>query len=54
MVVNSKGRAFTQRVEPKLALVGVELPNESFSVDWEPNEHSFLGFIAISFYFCLL
>ncbi|KAI3474328.1 hypothetical protein Pfo_029151 [Paulownia fortunei] len=42
VVVNSKGRAYTQRVEPKLALIGVELPNEAFSVDWEPNKHSYL------------
>ncbi|KAL0292575.1 UNVERIFIED_CONTAM: hypothetical protein Scaly_2586400, partial [Sesamum calycinum] len=42
LVVNSKGRAYTQRNEPKLALVGVELPNEAFSEDWEPNKHSYL------------
>ncbi|KAK6148696.1 hypothetical protein DH2020_019608 [Rehmannia glutinosa] len=43
LVVNPKGRAYTQRVEPKLALVQVELPNEAFSVDWQPNKHSYLG-----------
>ncbi|KAK6154797.1 hypothetical protein DH2020_009045 [Rehmannia glutinosa] len=42
LVVNPKGRAYTQRVEPKLALVQVELPNEAFSVDWQPNKHSYL------------
>ncbi|KAL3632327.1 hypothetical protein CASFOL_025311 [Castilleja foliolosa] len=42
VVVNSKGRAITQRVEPKLALVQVELPNQAFSAHWEPNQHSFL------------
>ncbi|KAK4420978.1 Molybdenum cofactor sulfurase [Sesamum alatum] len=42
LVVNSKGRAYTQRNEPRLALVGVELPNEAFSEDWEPNKHSYL------------
>ncbi|KAL0321457.1 UNVERIFIED_CONTAM: Mitochondrial amidoxime reducing component 2 [Sesamum radiatum] len=42
LVVNSKGRAYTQRNEPKLALVGVELPNEAFSEDWESNKHSYL------------
>lgn len=43
MVVNSKRRAFTQRGEPKLALVEVELPVEAFSDGWEPDEGSFLG-----------
>ncbi|VFQ78059.1 unnamed protein product [Cuscuta campestris] len=42
MVVNSKGRAITQRVDPKLALVETELPNEALSQGWEPNEHSYL------------
>lgn len=42
LIVNSKGRAYTQRVEPKLALIQVELPNEAFSDCWEPNEHSYL------------
>ncbi|KAL2556189.1 Molybdenum cofactor sulfurase family protein [Forsythia ovata] len=42
LVVNSKGRAYTQRVEPKLALVRVELPNEAFFDDWEPNKKSYL------------
>ncbi|KAA8544705.1 hypothetical protein F0562_019448 [Nyssa sinensis] len=42
LVVNSKGRAYTQRVEPKLALVEVELPNEAFSVGWEPTKSSYL------------
>ncbi|XP_062199849.1 uncharacterized protein LOC133902250 [Phragmites australis] len=34
MVVNSKGRAYTQRVEPRLALVEVEMPPEAFAEDW--------------------
>ncbi|XP_006340076.1 mitochondrial amidoxime-reducing component 1-like isoform X2 [Solanum tuberosum] len=42
IVVNSKGRACTQRVEPSLALIEVELPNEAFSEGWEPNPSSFL------------
>ncbi|KAK9088152.1 hypothetical protein Scep_027234 [Stephania cephalantha] len=41
LVVNSKGRAYTQRVEPKLALVQVELPNEAFEEGWEPKEDSY-------------
>lgn len=45
LVVNSKGRAYTQRVEPKLALVVVELPIEAFSEDWEPNANSYLGML---------
>ena len=41
MVVNAKGRAYTQRVEPKLALVQVELPLEAFAEDWQltPDDH---------------
>ncbi|KAM7530324.1 hypothetical protein LguiB_033734 [Lonicera macranthoides] len=42
LIVNSKGRAYTQRVEPKLALVEVKLPNEAFSEAWEPSNNSFL------------
>ncbi|XP_062193643.1 uncharacterized protein LOC133897087 [Phragmites australis] len=37
VVVNSKGRAYTQRVEPMLALVEVELPPEAFAEDWHPT-----------------
>jgi len=37
LVVNAKGRAYTQRVEPKLALVQVELPPEAFAEDWQPT-----------------
>ncbi|KAL6844956.1 hypothetical protein ACP4OV_025615 [Aristida adscensionis] len=37
MVVNSKGRAYTQRVEPRLALVGVDMPPEAFAEDWHPT-----------------
>ncbi|KAF9620717.1 hypothetical protein IFM89_014017 [Coptis chinensis] len=42
LVVNSKGRAYTQRIEPKLALVQVELPSEAFHEDWEPTSESYL------------
>ncbi|XP_035820686.1 mo-molybdopterin cofactor sulfurase isoform X1 [Zea mays] len=37
VVVNAKGRAYTQRVEPKLALVQVELPPEAFAENWQPT-----------------
>ncbi|CAN6205049.1 unnamed protein product [Urochloa humidicola] len=37
VVVNPKGRAYTQRVEPKLALVQVDLPPEAFAEDWHPT-----------------
>lgn len=43
MVVNSGGRACTQRVEPSLALVEVELPRDAFCEGWEPKNGSFLG-----------
>lgn len=42
LVVNSKGRAYTQRVEPKLALVEVELPSDAFDEDWKPTNNSYL------------
>ncbi|KAJ8490608.1 hypothetical protein OPV22_012329 [Ensete ventricosum] len=42
LVVNSNGRAYTQRVEPKLALVEVELPMDAFREDWEPNDISYM------------
>ncbi|XP_050257086.1 uncharacterized protein LOC126702432 isoform X2 [Quercus robur] len=42
LVVNNKGRAYTQKVEPKLALVEVELPNEAFSEGWEPTNSSYM------------
>ncbi|XP_073309368.1 uncharacterized protein [Primulina huaijiensis] len=42
LIINSKGRAYTQRVEPKLALVQVSLPDEAFSEDWQPNSNSYL------------
>ncbi|KAJ8627779.1 hypothetical protein MRB53_021086 [Persea americana] len=42
LIVNSKGRANTQRVEPKLALVEVELPKEAFFDGWEPTNDSYL------------
>ena len=43
VVVNSKGRGFTQRVEPKLALIQVELPTEAFSLGWVPTKSSYMG-----------
>ncbi|XP_054776571.1 uncharacterized protein LOC129285052 [Prosopis cineraria] len=42
LVVNSKGRACTQRVEPKLALVVVELPSEAFLEGWKPTKNSYM------------
>ncbi|XP_047962745.1 mitochondrial amidoxime reducing component 2-like [Salvia hispanica] len=42
MVVNARGRMYTQRVEPKLALIRVELPIEAFTQGWEPDRASFL------------
>ncbi|KAL7597794.1 uncharacterized protein LOC111890787 [Lactuca sativa] len=42
VVVNSKGRACTQRVDPKLCLVEVELPEGAVSVGWIPNKTSYL------------
>ncbi|KAB1221498.1 Mitochondrial amidoxime reducing component 2 [Morella rubra] len=42
VVVNEKGRAYTQRVEPKLALVEVEFPNEAFLEGWEPAKSSYM------------
>ncbi|KAK7329375.1 hypothetical protein VNO77_23537 [Canavalia gladiata] len=42
MVVNSQGRAYTQRIEPKFALVEVELPPEAFLEDWEPTQDSYM------------
>lgn len=42
VVVNSKGRAYTQRVEPKLALVEVELPTGALDEEWEPTNDSYM------------
>ncbi|XVF47974.1 hypothetical protein PTKIN_Ptkin03bG0152900 [Pterospermum kingtungense] len=42
LVVNQRGRAYTQRVEPKLALVEVQLPSEAFSAGWEPTKTSYM------------
>lgn len=66
-MVNSKGRAYTQRVEPKLALVEVALPTEAFSEGWEPNNDSYLGSVMVfshlvqdrlkftyMFYYCII
>ncbi|KMT05901.1 hypothetical protein BVRB_7g165590 [Beta vulgaris subsp. vulgaris] len=40
MVVNANGRMISQRVEPKLALIELELPHEAFSESWEPSSDS--------------
>ncbi|KAM5587037.1 mitochondrial amidoxime reducing component 2 [Rosa sericea] len=42
LVINEKRRAYTQRVEPKLACVEVQLPNEAFLEGWEPTSSSYL------------
>ncbi|XP_057534529.1 uncharacterized protein LOC130812904 [Amaranthus tricolor] len=42
LVVNENGRMLTQRVQPKLALVEVELPKEAFSESWEPTSDSYM------------
>ena len=46
-MVNSKGRASTQRVEPKLALVEIEMPNGAFDEGWEPTVDSYMGILVI-------
>ncbi|KAK2635031.1 hypothetical protein Ddye_029823 [Dipteronia dyeriana] len=46
IVVNHKGRAYTQRNESKLALVQVEFPNEAFSEGWEPTKSSYMAIRA--------
>lgn len=47
-MVNSQGRACTQRVDPKLALVEVELPNDALVEDFEPTSDSYMGKITFS------
>ncbi|GKV45434.1 hypothetical protein SLEP1_g52511 [Rubroshorea leprosula] len=42
VVVNSKARAITQRVDAKLALVQIELPNEAFLEGWVPTKNSYM------------
>ncbi|KAM7271825.1 hypothetical protein ACFE04_031039 [Oxalis oulophora] len=42
LVINSRGGAYTQRNEPKLALIEVQLPNEAFSDGWEPTKNSYM------------
>ncbi|KAK9725522.1 hypothetical protein RND81_05G150500 [Saponaria officinalis] len=42
MIVNENGRMYTQRVQPKLALVEVELPSAAFSVDLVPSSNSYM------------
>ncbi|XP_010519022.1 PREDICTED: mitochondrial amidoxime-reducing component 1 [Tarenaya hassleriana] len=38
LIVNSKGRGLTQRVEPKLALIEIEFPEEAFAENWVPKK----------------
>ncbi|KAH9747109.1 MOSC domain-containing protein [Citrus sinensis] len=47
MVINNNGRAYTQRNEPKLALVETELPNEAFLEGWEPTGRSFMDGVSV-------
>ncbi|KAK1390639.1 hypothetical protein POM88_018817 [Heracleum sosnowskyi] len=42
LVVNSNGRAYTQRVAPKLALVDIELPTDAFTEGWKPTNNSYM------------
>lgn len=42
MIVNANGRMITQRVEPRLALIEVELPREAFYESWEPPSDSYM------------
>ncbi|KAH9315646.1 hypothetical protein KI387_024273, partial [Taxus chinensis] len=42
LIVNSKCRAYTQRVEPTLALVELSLPMEALAEDWEPTADAFM------------
>ncbi|KAK1369322.1 mitochondrial amidoxime reducing component 2 [Heracleum sosnowskyi] len=42
LVVNSNGRAYTQRVAPKLALVDIELPTDAFTEGWKPTNKSYM------------
>lgn len=57
MIVNEKGRAYSQRNEPKLALIHVEMPIEAFLEDWEPTQTSYMGKVPLIKYlicFCYL
>lgn len=47
MLINSKGRAYTQRVEPKLALIEVEMPPEAFAEDWQPTPDDHMGIFGL-------
>ncbi|XP_047170582.1 mitochondrial amidoxime-reducing component 1-like isoform X1 [Vigna umbellata] len=42
VVVNSKGRACTQRVDPKLALVEVQMPPDALAEDYQPTNNSYM------------
>lgn len=46
LIVNSKGRGLTQRVEPKLSLIDVEMPEHAFAEGWEPDKSSNMGKIV--------
>ncbi|XP_057820366.1 uncharacterized protein LOC131033219 isoform X2 [Cryptomeria japonica] len=50
LIVNSKCRAYTQRVEPKLALVQVSLPMEAFTEDFKPKSDTFMTVKAPDMY----
>lgn len=50
LIVNSKGRGLTQRVEPKLSLIEVEMPKHAFAQDWEPDKNSNMGKIFCLFF----
>ena len=43
MVVNLEGRMCSQRVDPKLSLVIVEMPSEAFLEGWQPTKNSYMG-----------
>ncbi|XP_020223041.1 mitochondrial amidoxime-reducing component 1 isoform X1 [Cajanus cajan] len=42
VVVNSQGRACTQRVDPKLALVEVQLPTDALLEDYQPTHDCYM------------
>ncbi|KAM7271859.1 hypothetical protein ACFE04_031073 [Oxalis oulophora] len=42
VVINSRGRMYTQRNEPKLALIQVQMSTEAFSEGWEPTNNSYM------------
>jgi len=55
VVVNSQGRACTQRVDPKLALVEVQLPPEALVEHYQPTSNSYMGNLFTTYdYFLVL